>query len=550
MDPTADQVVVGNIPDQRAGFQPRRDLLAKLNRTGQEPSAVVLTGTWGVGKTLLAATYARARLASGWRLIAWVDARDGQSLLAGLAAVAEAALSDDSAWCPAPDPGRALRHWLETDGSRCLLVFDGVEDTAQLRPFMPAAGAARIVITAFGEPGEKLGNTVPVGVFGAEEAVAFLSERTGLGDEDGASMVAAALGQLPLALDQAAATIAGQRLDYATYLVKLKALRDIDRMMTQPGPEQQYPPDVTGAVLMSLEAARTADPLGVCIAIMEVMAMLGPAPLRCDLLRAAGQAGVLLGGGRRVAASMVDQALEQLGTWSLLGFSGNRQQVSVHWLVAHVVRGGLARRGRLAPAFRAAASALELSVGASAPSAVAREMPGQVTELLKSAGGHTEDVDERLARMLTRLRLLALSRLVELRDSMPLVLTIGEPLVVDLERQLGPGHPDTLDACNGLAVAYHALGRTADAIPFIRKILAAREQLLGTDHPRTLAARNNLAIAYRSSGRPAEAIPLFEVNLAACERVFGTEHPRSLASRHNLDLARQESAPREDAAGG
>ena len=90
-----DQVVVGDIPAQRPGFQPRPALLAQLNQASQEPPVVVLTGTRGVGKTQLAAAYARARLAGGWRLIAWVNARDSESLLAGLAAVAEAtSLSD------------------------------------------------------------------------------------------------------------------------------------------------------------------------------------------------------------------------------------------------------------------------------------------------------------------------------------------------------------------------------------------------------------------------------------------------------------------------
>ena len=84
-----DQVVVGDIPAQRPGFQPRPALLAQLNRASQGPP-VVLTGTWGVGKTQLAAAYARARLVAGWRLIAWLNARDSESLLAGMAAVAEA----------------------------------------------------------------------------------------------------------------------------------------------------------------------------------------------------------------------------------------------------------------------------------------------------------------------------------------------------------------------------------------------------------------------------------------------------------------------------
>ncbi len=119
-----DKVVVGDIPAQRPGFQPRPALLAQLNLASQGSPVVVLTGTWGVGKTQLAAAYARARLVSGWRLIAWVNARDNESLLAGLAAVAEATgLSVGGSRRGTADIGQAVRRWLEADGSRCLLVF-------------------------------------------------------------------------------------------------------------------------------------------------------------------------------------------------------------------------------------------------------------------------------------------------------------------------------------------------------------------------------------------------------------------------------------------
>src|SRR5690242_784731 len=83
------QVVVGDIPALRPGLQPRPALLAQLNLASQG-LPVLLTGTRGAGKTQLAAAYARARLADRWRLVAWVNARENESLLAGLAAVAEA----------------------------------------------------------------------------------------------------------------------------------------------------------------------------------------------------------------------------------------------------------------------------------------------------------------------------------------------------------------------------------------------------------------------------------------------------------------------------
>jgi hypothetical protein len=227
-----------------------------------------------VGKTQLAAAYARARLAGGWRLIAWINAQDRESLLAGLAAVTEATtLSDGGTRQSAADAAQALRHRLEADGSRCLLVLEDGQDLGLLRPFMPAVGAA----------------SVPVDVFSAEEVVALLDGRTGLADEAGASAVAAELGHLPLALDQAAAVIAGQHLGYEAYLAKLRALRvEDDLVRDENGEEQPYPPGAAEVVLLSLEASRAADPVGVA-AVMELgHAVAGGRPPRPAAFRRSG----------------------------------------------------------------------------------------------------------------------------------------------------------------------------------------------------------------------------------------------------------------------
>jgi hypothetical protein len=544
-DVAGGQAVVGAIPAQRLGFQARPGLLTRLNRVGGEPPVVqVLTGRSGAGRTHLAAMYARAKLAAAWRLVAWVNAENQGSLLAGMAAVAHAVgLSGGGSGPGSTDAGLAVRRWLETDGDRCLLVFDDAEDPAVLRPFIPVAGAARVLITTACESVAALGTSIHVGVFSAEESLALLDARTGLADEVGASALAARLGYLPLAVEQAAAVIARQYRGYGAYLRRLQALPVGDYLS---GDEAPYPPGVAETVLLSLEVVRGTDQAGVGSAVLELVAVLSAAGVDRELLGVAGEAGALAADGRRAAAAVVDQALARLTDEGLLTSSVDGQAVIMHRLVAWVIRDELARRERLTKVCRAAASVLETraeAVTRSQDRQAIRELPEQVTALRETAG----EADEQLTRILVRLRLHVLSYLIELGDSMPQAIVFGEPLTADLDRMLGPDDPDTMSARNSLAAAYHAAGRTAEAIPLVQHTLAIRERLLGADHPSTLASRNNLASAYRAIGQPAEAIPLFEKNVAACEQMLGAYNPKTLASRHSLDLARQESAQAENA---
>ena len=134
-------IVVGDVPQEPAGFQPRADLLAELDAPspgGRVRVVHAVTGMRGVGKTQLAAAYARARIDDGWRLVAWVNAEDTAAVLGGLAEVA-AALGLDAGAGDAAAAGRAVRHWLEAGGERCLLVFDNAADPADLLP-VPAGG--------------------------------------------------------------------------------------------------------------------------------------------------------------------------------------------------------------------------------------------------------------------------------------------------------------------------------------------------------------------------------------------------------------------------
>jgi hypothetical protein len=532
------QLVVGAIPRQPFGFLPRPVLLAQLNQAGQRaPTTLVVTGPPGVGKTQLAAVYARGRIAAGWRLVAWIYAGNAISLRAGLAEVADAA--GLTGGTDEADAGRAVRQLLEADGEHCLLVFDDVEDADLVRPFVPASGAAHVLITTR-QPTVNLGTGIPVSVFSTEEARALLDGRTGQG-EAGAAPLAAELGFLPLALAQAAAVITGTRMGYRGYLKRLTAMSLKEHLSPERG--QPFPRRVAESVLLSLDAVQVSDQTGVSSRMMAIMAVLSAAGVRRELLHATGQAGALADGGRRVPAVAVDRALAGLAERSLLDFSVDGQAVIMHRLTARVVREALARHKRLASVCRIAASVLETHADALAGSRDL-DLPEQVGALAENTARLADAADQELADALLRLRFLALSQLIERGDGARAV-AFGQQLTADLEQLLGRDHPRTLEARDNLATACESAGQPAMAIQMLELALAARERVLGPRHHDTIRSRNNLATAYRKSGQAARAIPLLEDALIDCQRVLGVDDRRTKAVRDNLIRAYQEASQAE-----
>jgi tetratricopeptide (TPR) repeat protein len=529
--------VVGDLPQEPAAFQPRAGLMEALERQHGSRVRVVfaVTGIRGVGKTQVAAAYGRRRIAEGWRLVAWVDASGEASLLAGLALVAVAAgvgIADE-------DPrvlAAGVRHWLEADGERRLLIFDNAADLDFLRAFLPASGAAQVVITSTRQSAGTLGIPVAVDVFAETEALAFLAERTGLDDALHARELAGELGFLPLGLAQAAALIARERLSYGTYLGRLRALPVAGYLRRAEG--DAYPYRLGEAIELSLRAVEAGDPSGVCGRLMGLVAVLAESGVPRPLLHQAAEAGVLGEGVRQVEA---DAGVGDLADSSLLGFTIDGASVVAHRLVMRVARERLAAEGGLPAVVDAAVRVLAGAASGIAQAwrdpAGVRELAGQVSAVVACLAAHPDVFAGEAPAGLVGLRLRSLYLLNMLGDSTGLAILTAEPLAADCERLLGADHPNTLTAYTNLAYAYHAAGRTAETIALYERTLADRERLLGSDHPDTLISRNNLGSAYREAGRTGEAIALHERTLADYERVLGADHPDTLRSRNNLATA-------------
>jgi hypothetical protein len=497
-------VVTGDIPQEPAAFQPRAGLMEALERQSGAGVRVVfaVTGIRGVGKTQVAAAIARARIAAGWRLVAWVDATGEASLLSGLAQVAAA-----EGIGPAGEDARVLagrvRHALEADGERRLLVFDNAADLDTLRPFLPAGGAAQVIVTSSRRPAAGLGVAVPVDVFTEGESLAFLAARTGRDDVAGARALARELGFLPLGLAQAAALIARERLDYRTYLGRLRSLPVAAYVRRAEG--DAYPYRLAEAIELSLRAAEAGDPSGVCGRLIGLVAVLAETGVPRRVLHLAAEAGVL--GDGPTGEAEVDAGVGDLADASLLEFTLDGGSVTTHRFVMRVARERLASDGALPDVLDGAVRVLSNVADGIADAwrepAGVRDLAGQVSAVVTWLASHPDVLAAEMPADLLELRLRSVYLLNMLGDSTGLAIGAAEPLVADCERLLGADDPDTIVACSNLAYAYQAAGRTAEAIILCERTLADRERLLGADHLDTLISRSNLAgPTWVRGGRP------------------------------------------------
>jgi tetratricopeptide (TPR) repeat protein len=541
-------VVAGNVPQAPPAFQARADLVAQLRARSSGVSVVrAVTGMRGVGKTQLAAAYARECIDEGWRLVAWINAEDSASILTGLEVVASR-LGIDRPGTDLELIAGEVRNRVEADGDKCLIVYDNVTDPHALRPYLPSAGKSRVVVTSTQASTLALGPQTEVTVFTLRESVDFLAERTGLRDPQGAMAVAVELGHLPLALAQAAAVMKARHLTYDVYRTRLRSYPAQRHL--PPAKGDQYPHGVAESILLSVDTVAVVDGTGLGAGLLGVISLLSPDGVPRDMLYL-GESIEVLGFPDEAA---IDEVLAHLADASLLTYGGDDESnptVSAHRVVMRVVRDSCERDGTL-PSLGAKACAV-LAAGARALGEPWRDPPKtrglvkQVISLNDHLAKHTGADAAPLAEALLDIRVWALWCLHGLGDSSAQAIEFGEFLIADCARVLGESHRYTLRSRGNLACAYDSAGRWREAIPLHERTLADRERILGDAHPDTLLSRSNLAFAYQAVGRLDEAIRLYERTLADRERILGRDHLDTLLSRNNLAGAYEDAGRFDDA---
>jgi hypothetical protein len=274
---TAVQRRVWTIPARAHGFTGRAELLAVLEAAPRSGPAVVqaLTGIGGIGKTTTAIEYAH-RHHDDFDIAWWVPAENPALIPERLAELA-LALALTTATIPAGvGVARLLGELARRD--RWLLVFDNADDPRALHEFLPD-GPGRVLITSRNPAWRGIAATVRVQEFSRAESVQLLRILAPELTEPEADRVADAVGDLPLAVEQAGSLLADTSLTVDKYL-RLLAERAHD--VLDYDPDGAYPQSLAASWAVAFDRLADDDPTA--LDLLTVIAWCGPEPVPLTLL--------------------------------------------------------------------------------------------------------------------------------------------------------------------------------------------------------------------------------------------------------------------------
>ena len=538
------RVFFGSRPDVVAEdrFVPRGEQ-ERLNALISNPTRrrTVLVGMRGCGKTQLAASLAKQCEDANWNLVAWINAVSRGTITSDLVELAKQLQIDTS---DLDDQDKIVRRCLENlknaPAADRLIVFDNVEDIDHLTGLIPSGDGVRMVATTTNKVGwEDKWNSIKVGVFDRNTSIEYLLTVTNSDDRDAAEALAERLGNLPLAIAQAAATARNKDLSLARYLQRLDS-RD-EELAIRPIPGDEYTDDVAMVLWMAVEYAVDSMKNGTKEMARRQLGALA-------LLAESGVPTRWLDptieqlydddspDTQRDMDERAHDALTELIHRSIVQQSADKATTMLHRLQAQAYRESWNKEERKV-AYVSAVSLLASVDIDRLPSddSDARFLETRnLIENLRAFGAqdcflHLRDYrhfTSALCRTFTHARDLGL---------VPEVFALKE-LVNTLHKQVGDSR-ETLSLLAQLAYAHMYMSDYPTAIRLYKQVLNTCEQILEPSHRDILSTRNDLAYAYYWGDHTDEAIDLFKQVLDDRTRILSSDHEDTLMTGSYLALA-------------
>ncbi len=515
-------VGVRRVPARNPHFTGRDDELDELHRRLRAGEGVLtvqaLHGLGGVGKTQVVVEYAH-RFADEYDVVWWIDAEQPVLVPDQLARLATSlAVPVGPAVADTVDAVlSALR-----GRQRWLLVFDNAERPQDLAGYLPH-GPGHVLVTSRQPGWGALGGRLEVQPLTRSGTVALLRRRLPDLDDELAGALAEELGDLPLAVAQAAAYVEETGLPPADYLRRFRTRRS---GLLARGEVLGYEGTLDTTWTLSLDRLREHSPAG--LRLLHLAAFLAPEPVPVSLL--AGHL-ELLSGPSRDAAVDRDGLDDALG--AVVGLSLARRQgdgFRVHRLVQAVVRHHLCDDERQAVGTRAAALLVAARPGAPEDPAAWDAWACLAPHVLATSELLDQHDDGR------RLLLATLAYL-DVRGDTPTCRTLAADLLDRWRERLGPDHPDTLSLATTLVTMLDELGLHPQARELGADTLDRCRRVLGPDHPDTLRAAMRETVGLAGLGQGGGVHDLGEDTVERCRRTLGPDHPTTLLAAADLTFA-------------
>ncbi|MEU1786067.1 FxSxx-COOH system tetratricopeptide repeat protein [Streptomyces sparsogenes] len=534
-DPPA---IWGNVPPRNNNFTGRQTLLDTLHeRLSSEGTAAVLPealhGLGGVGKSQIALEYVHQH-ASDYDAVWWIPAERPEQIRQALVQLADRlglqVGMETNVAVPsvleALRTGRPCRDWL--------LVFDNAEELETVRPFFPTGGPGRILVTSRNAQWSRAARTVEVDVFDREESIELLRRRGPELPDEQADRVAEALGDLPLAIEQAAAWLTETGMPVDEYLHVFEDERtDVSTRRAEllaQGVPVDYPEPVAAAWNMSLR--RLAEHHPGALQLLQVCSFFAPEPISRRLF--SGVRGVSLS--PELSEVLQDpiklgHAIREINRYALIRINHRNNTIEMHRLVQAVLVGQMSPQQQAD--MRHSAHVL-LAYGD--PNDVAPVNWPRYADLLSHVrASRALECDDKWVRQMVR----NLIRFLFVWGDHQGASEFGGQVVEAWRRSLGEDSLETLSASRTLGHAMTSLGHYEEARELnarILELLRAHPQA-GENHEDTIATMGAVANSARLQGDYAKSVELEKDRWTRALRVFGEEDPYTVGAANDYGLA-------------
>ena len=517
-----------NAPLRNPAFTGRAEVLEELaRRLASGPVAMVaMRGLGGVGKSQVALEYAYRMCELGrYQLAGWVRADSSVTVAGDLAAMAPLLGIE-----PDKPPGELAAMVVAALGERrdWLVVFDNAQTPADLAGMLPRGGG-HVLITSRTRQWGRIAGQLDLEEFPRAESVAFVGMRSGRDEPAAAAELAEELGDLPLALAQAAAYIDTRAVTVHGYLDLYRDPALARRLRDEGLESEEYPDSVARTWLLSMEQLSGERPAA--IELLRLCAFLNPDNIDQELV-----ADGMAQAGGHLAVALGDR-LERVETVGALAHASlvtvpADGRLRVHRLVQAVTRDQLgddqAKWARQALNLISAVFPDQPSDHHSWP--VCASLAPHVESVVAHAASYPNMARER-GDLLAGLGIY-LTASAQLKAGLS---ALRRALAI-VEEVYGPNHLEVAGALVNLGIVQQLLGELPAARVSLERARAIFEAAHGPDHPKVATTLANLGnVQWRLGELPAARVSL-ERARAIFEAAYGPDHLEAAMTLTDLSI--------------